>query len=71
MFFHQGDELSKEVWVGWEWKPTKLWSRGRRFLFMKKKSNINKILPIRLERLFWARNKVEMLLLPLDFGLGL
>jgi hypothetical protein len=32
--FEEGDKLSKEVWVGREWKP-KLWSRGRWFLFIK------------------------------------
>jgi hypothetical protein len=33
ILFEEGDGLSKEVWVGREWKP-KLWSRGRRFLFI-------------------------------------
>jgi hypothetical protein len=55
--FDQGDGLSKEVWVGQDWNP-KLWSRGRRLFFHKKKSRINKILVIRLKGLFWAWNKV-------------
>jgi hypothetical protein len=37
LLFEEGDGLSKEVWVGREWKP-KLRLRGRRFLFIKKKS---------------------------------
>ena len=45
-----------EVWVRQELKP-KLWSRGRQ-LFLMKKSNINKILTVRLEGLYLARNKV-------------
>ena len=32
--FYHGDGLSKEVWVGHEWK-LKLWSRGGQFLFIK------------------------------------
>jgi hypothetical protein len=56
LLFDKGDGLSKEVWVGREWRP-KLWSRGRRFFFMKK-SIIGKIFAVRLEGLFWARNKV-------------
>ena len=68
LLFEEGDKLSKEVWVGQEWKP-KLWSRGHRFLF-NKKSIINKILAIRLEGLFWTRNNVDAPL-GLDFGLGL
>ena len=47
-----------EVQVRQEWKP-KLRSRGRRFFFhLKKKQIIDKILAVRLEELFWARNKV-------------
>ena len=64
LLFEEGDGLSKEVWVGREWKP-KLWSRGRRFFFIKK-SIIDKILAVRLEGLFWARNKVGC-----SFGFGL
>jgi hypothetical protein len=62
------DGLSKEVWVGWEWKP-KLWLRRRWFLFIKN-SIIDKILAVRLEGLFWARNIVDAPL-DLDFGLSL
>jgi hypothetical protein len=52
LLFDQGDELSKEVWVGQEWKP-KLWSRGCQLIFTKKQKNkkiiINhKILIVRL-----------------------
>jgi hypothetical protein len=54
----------EEVWVGREWKP-KLWSRGRRFFFIKK-SIIDKILGVRVEGLFWARNKEGC-----SFGFGL
>jgi hypothetical protein len=43
----------------------KLWSRGRRFFFIKK-SIIDKILAVRLEGLFWVRNKVAC-----SFGFGL
>jgi hypothetical protein len=64
LLFEEGDRLSKEVWVGREWKP-KLWSRGRRFLFIKQ-SIIDKILAVRLEGLFWARNKVAC---SFEFGL--
>jgi hypothetical protein len=35
LLFEEGDGLSNEVWVGWEWKP-KLWSRGYWFSFIKK-----------------------------------
>jgi hypothetical protein len=49
-FDDKGDGLSKEVWVGQEWRP-KLWSRGCRFLSLKK-SKTDKILTIRLEELF-------------------
>ena len=56
ILFHQGNRLSKEVWVGWEWKP-KLWSTSRHFFFIKK-SIIDKILAVRLEALYWARDKV-------------
>jgi hypothetical protein len=55
---------SKEVWVGWEWKP-KLWSRGHRF-FSIKKSIIDKILAVRLEGLFRTMNEVGW-----SFGFGL
>jgi hypothetical protein len=64
LLFDKGDKLSKEVWVGWDWKP-KLWSRDRRFLFVKR-SIIGKILAVRLEGLFWTRNKVGC-----SFGFGL
>ena len=37
LLFDEGNKLSKEVWVGQEWKP-KLWSRGRQFLPLKNKS---------------------------------
>ena len=30
ILFDQGNGLSKEVWVGQEWKP-KMWSRGHQF----------------------------------------
>jgi hypothetical protein len=56
ILFDQGDGLSKEVWVGQDWK-LKLWSRGRRF-FSFKKSKLDKILDGRLEGFFWAGNKV-------------
>jgi hypothetical protein len=62
--FEEGDGFMKKVWVGREWKP-KVWLRGYRFSFIKK-SIINKILAIRLEGLFWARNKVGC-----SFGFGL
>jgi hypothetical protein len=55
ILFYQGDGLPMEVWVGWEWKP-KLWLRGCWILFIKK-SNIDKILVVRLEGLFWTDNK--------------
>jgi hypothetical protein len=64
LLFEEGDGRSKEVWVGREWKP-KLWTRGRRFLFIKW-SIIDKILAVRLEGLFWARNKVAC---SFEFGL--
>ena len=32
VFFHQGDGLLKDFWVGHEWKP-KIWSRGRRIYY--------------------------------------
>ena len=57
LLFDQGDGLSKEVWGGREWKP-KLWLRGCRLLFIKK-SNVDKILVVRLEGLSRARNEVD------------
>jgi hypothetical protein len=64
LLFEEGDGLSKEVWVGRKWKP-KLWSRDRRFFFIKI-SIIDQILAVRLEGLFWARNKVAC---SFEFGL--
>jgi hypothetical protein len=58
-----GDGLSKEVWVGQEWKP-KHWLRLSVFFITK--SIIDKILAVRLEGLFWAGNKVRC-----SFGFGL
>jgi hypothetical protein len=66
--FEEGDGLSKEVWVGREWKP-KLWSRDRRFFFMRK-SIIDNILAIRLEGYFEQGIKWDVPL-GLGFGLGL
>jgi hypothetical protein len=55
--FYQGNGLSKEVWVRWEWKP-KLWSRGRQSFFIKRIKKTDKILGVGLERLFWVGNKL-------------
>jgi hypothetical protein len=62
--FDVGDRLSKEVWVrGME---TQNYGREAIGFFHIKKSIIGKILAIRLEGLFWARNKVGC-----TFGFGL
>jgi hypothetical protein len=45
LLFKEGDGLSKEGWLGREWKP-KLWSRGRRFLFMKKIQSLTRFWPL-------------------------
>jgi hypothetical protein len=55
ILFYQGDKLSEEVWARWEWN-TKQWSKGRPY-FSLKKPNVDKILAVRLEGLFWTRNK--------------
>jgi hypothetical protein len=57
--FDQGYKLLKEVCIEWEWNP-KLWLRGCRFFFPSKRNKIkiNKILAVRLERLFWVGKKV-------------
>jgi hypothetical protein len=57
----QGDGLSKEVWLGWEWKP-KLWLRGR----ILTKSNIEKILVVRWRDCFEQGIKWDA---PSSFGL--
>jgi hypothetical protein len=62
--FDEGDELSKEVWVGQEWK-LKLWSRCRRF-FPIKNPIISKILPLDCRGCFGQRIKVGC-----SFGFGL
>jgi hypothetical protein len=74
-FFYQGNNLSKEVWVGHEWKP-KLLSRGHGFFFHKNKIiHVDKILAVRLEGLFWTRSKMGcsffLWTLGSAFGLGL
>ena len=53
-FLTKATASRKEVWVGREWKP-KLWSRGRRFLFIKNENYI--LLPI-FSRFLWTLNKV-------------
>jgi hypothetical protein len=63
ILFDEGDGPLKEVWVGREWKP-KLWSRGCQFFSLK--IIIGKTLVVRLEGLFWTRNKVGC-----SFGFGL
>jgi hypothetical protein len=54
---YEGDGLSKEVWVGQDWKP-KLWLRGYRICFLQKLKKFDKILVVRLEGRFWVGNQV-------------
>jgi hypothetical protein len=66
LLLDEGNGLSKEVWVGREWKH-KLWSRGLQSFFIKK-SIIGKILAVRLQGTLWARNRVGC---SFEFGVGL
>jgi hypothetical protein len=68
--FWRSYKLSKELRVGWEWQPN--YGQDVVKFFAYGKSIIDKIMAVRLEGLFWARNKVGMLLwvwtLSLAFG---
>jgi hypothetical protein len=56
LLFDKGDGLSKEVWVDGNGDPN--YGQEAVDFFSWKKSIIGKILAVRLEGLFWARNKV-------------
>jgi hypothetical protein len=45
LLLEEGDKLSMEVWVGWEWKP-KLWSRDHRLFFIKKNHSLTRSWPL-------------------------
>ena len=68
ILFDQGDGLSKEVWVGQEWK-SKLWSRGHQFCPLKIPS-LTRSWPLDWRGYFeqWIEWDAR---LGLDFGLGL
>jgi hypothetical protein len=62
VLFDQGDGLSKEVWVGQDWKTQTM---VERFLLLTT-SKYDKMLVVGLEGLFWARTKVRCF-----YGFGL
>jgi hypothetical protein len=68
LLFEEGDGLSKKVWVRWDWKP-KLWSRGRRFFFIKNQS-LTISWPLDW-RGYFEQGIMWDTPLGLDFGLGL
>jgi hypothetical protein len=68
LLFDKGDGLSKEVWVGREWRP-KLWSRGRRF-FSWKNQSLARSSPLDWRGCFGQGIKWDIPL-GLDFGLYL
>ena len=67
-FWRRGDNLSKEVWVGREWKP-KLWLRGCRFFSLNKQS-LTRSWPLHSRGYFEQGIKWHASL-SLDFGLDL